>query len=70
MSEEQKAALYSVPDKKGQKAKSEGVSTCIHVHVLAIVCIYSVRKYCIYMYIVCSRTMVCMYGKSTEGSPL
>ena len=30
MSEEQKAALYSVPDRKGQKSKSEGVSfACI-----------------------------------------
>ena len=27
MSEEQKAALYSVPDRKGQKSKSEGVSS-------------------------------------------
>ena len=32
MSEEQKAALYSVPDRKGQKSKSEGVSfACIVV---------------------------------------
>ena len=31
MSEEQKAALYSVPDRKGQKSKSEGVSmSCTH----------------------------------------
>ena len=33
LSEEQKASLYSVPDKKGQKAKSEGVSTYMYVHV-------------------------------------
>ena len=26
LTEEEKAAMYSVPDKKGQKARSEGVS--------------------------------------------
>ena len=35
LNEDQKAALYSVPDRKGQKAKSEGVSmymcTCTYV---------------------------------------
>ena len=39
LSEEEKAALYSVPDRKGQKAKSDGVSelhlTCL---VLSSVC--------------------------------
>ena len=28
LTEEEKAAMYSVPDKKAQKAKSQGVSVC------------------------------------------
>ena len=32
MTEEEKAAMYSVPDKKAQKAKSQGVSVCTLVH--------------------------------------
>ena len=28
LTEEEKAAMYSVPDKKTQKAKSQGVSVC------------------------------------------
>ena len=28
LTEEEKAAMYSVPDRKAQKAKSQGVSLC------------------------------------------
>ena len=49
VSEEEKAAMYSMPDRKGQKAKSEGVSdthtipatcmcTCIYMYQLGVVC--------------------------------
>ena len=41
VSEEEKAAMYSMPDRKGQKAKSEGVSD---THTIPAMCT------CIYMY--------------------
>ena len=31
LTEEEKAVLYSTPDRKGQKAKSEGVSDIVYV---------------------------------------
>ena len=42
LTEEEKAALYSVPDRKGQKAKSEGVSAlwlcCVCAQISADYC--------------------------------
>ena len=37
LTEEEKAALYSVPDRKGQKAKSEGVSAQLTILLCTLV---------------------------------
>ena len=50
MSEDQKAALYSVPDRKGQKSKSEGVSmSCTH-HLQLIHTSHSQNTPVLYIY--------------------
>ena len=46
LSEEEKAALYSVPNRKGQKAKNEGVSTQFTILLCTVVVL------CVPMYVI------------------